>query len=163
MGETFVGTIIGNLSLDKPPGGPPRPWLWIQLLLQGEREPGMWALEPTALLGKPVEVGEGFPSTSFKARAHPAPCLCLEFPGLLCPSALLSPAPTLMGCPYLRLPVQGSARARLVPGDLCPAFLAHLWEFRGKPQRETKPPWLLLQLRSGRGLWGRWEPFPSSQ
>lgn len=123
----------------------------------------MWALEPTALLGKPIEVGGGFPSTSFKARARPARGMCLELPGLPCTSAPLSPVPTLMGCPYLLLPVQGSAQARLVPGDLCPAFLAHLWEFQGKPQRETKQPWLLLQLQSGRGLWGRWEPFPSSR
>lgn len=115
----------------------------------------MPALEPMALWGK------GFgASPSFSVGAHPA--LCLEFPGLL-HFRPAPPAPALMaGWLYLLLPVQGSGRAGLLPGDLCPAFLAHLWEFPGKPQRETKQPWLLLQLRSGPGLWGLQEPFPSS-
>lgn len=113
VGEALAKTTMGNLSLDKPPGGSPRPWLQNQLLFQGEGEAGMQALEPIALLGKAVEVGGGFPSTSFRVRTHPAPRpsvpeapgspvrLCPAFPGTspagmsipAAPSAGLSPGP----------------------------------------------------------------------
>lgn len=47
---------------------------------------------------------------------------------------------------------------QLVPDDLCPTFLAHFWEFLGKPQRETKQLWLLLQLWSGQSALGAGNP-----
>lgn len=57
MRETFAETITGNLSLHKPPWWLPQPPLWNPLLFQGEEEPGMGILEPTALRGKAVEMG----------------------------------------------------------------------------------------------------------
>ena len=62
----------------------------------------MGVLEPTALLGKPVEVGGGFPSiSSFKAGAHPAQASVPEVPR--------SPAP----CPPSTNPMGRSLPAAL--------------------------------------------------
>lgn len=118
----------------------------------------MGVLEPTALLGKLVEVGGGFPSTpSFKAEP-----ILLGFPEVPRSPAPCPPSTDPMGHSLPAALSAGLCRAGLVPGDLCPAFLAHLWEFPGKPQRETKQSWLPLRLRSGPGLWGHGTPFASS-
>lgn len=104
--------------------------------------------------------GEGFQAHASKQEPL-LPLVCAwEFPGLPDPPPSLSAALTLLESPYLRLALQGFAWATLVPDDLCLAFLAHFWEFRGKPQRETKQPWLLLVLWSGQAALGARNPSP---
>lgn len=97
--------------------------------------------------------------SSFKAGAHPALASVPEVPRSPAPCP---PSTNPMGHSLPAALSAGLFGAGLVPSDLCPAFLAHLWEFPGKPQRETKQSWLPLRLRSGHGLWGHETPFPSS-
>ena len=106
----------------------------------------MGVLEPTALLGKPVEVGGGFPSiSSFKAGAHPAQASVPEVPRSPAPC----PPSTLQGAPRQE-PLSHWTLGTTPPGSQpCGAETCHTFAPRLRMVMVPDQRRLLLPRQSG--------------